>query len=201
MKNLKEFNIYDTFLPNDIFNNLKDNIHLNLNKLNITLAGNIENEFDISFLIDQKLNQFIINKINNSLMFKEYIKDIQILNKNLPFKIGQLWVNFQKKHEFNPIHNHTGIFSFIIFIKIPYNLDDELKKGPGRNSNTNASSQLCFILNSCEGKLMPILIPVDKSYEQGMYIFPSSYNHLVYPFYTSDDFRITISGNIMFYAD
>ena len=96
MKNLKEFNIYDTFLPNDIFNNLKDNIHLNLNKLNITLAGNIENEFDISFLIDQRLNQFIINKINNSLMFKEYIKDIQILNKNLPFKIGQLWVNFQK---------------------------------------------------------------------------------------------------------
>jgi hypothetical protein len=134
-------------------------------------------------------------------MFNEYIKDIKIFNKDLPFKVEKLWVNFQKKHEFNPIHNHSGVFSFIIFIKIPYNLKDELEKGPGKNSNTNVASQLCFILNSCEGKIIPICIPVDKTYEQHMYIFPSNYNHLVYPFYTSDDFRITISGNVMFHAD
>lgn len=25
-------------------------------------------------------------------------------------KLTSLWVNFQKKHEFNPIHNHDGVF-------------------------------------------------------------------------------------------
>jgi hypothetical protein len=34
-----------------------------------------------------------------------------------------------------------------------------------------------------------------------MAMFPSSLNHEVYPFYTSDDFRITIAGNIMLEID
>jgi hypothetical protein len=29
-------------------------------------------------------------------------------------------------------------------------------------------------------------------------MFSAKYNHLVYPFYTSDDYRITISGNFKF---
>ena len=30
-----------------------------------------------------------------------------------------------KKHEFNPLHNHDGIYSFVIFVNIPYDLTEE----------------------------------------------------------------------------
>ena len=35
------------------------------------------------------------------------------------------WVNFQKPGEFNPIHNHSGVVSGIIFIDIPDEISDE----------------------------------------------------------------------------
>ena len=41
-------------------------------------------------------------------------------------------------------------------------------------------------------------IPVDKSFEGKMIMFPASQYHAVYPFYTSDEERITVSGNLKF---
>jgi hypothetical protein len=39
-------------------------------------------------------------------------------------------------------------------------------------------------------------LDVDKTMEGIWLYFHQSLNHIVYPFYTSDDYRITISGNI-----
>ena len=58
---------------------------------------------------------------------------------NLNFELDKLWVNFQKKHEFNPIHNHFGAFSFACWINIPYNLDDEMDLAQVKNSNAKAT--------------------------------------------------------------
>ena len=44
-------------------------------------------------------------------------------------------------------------------------------------------------------------IDVDKSFEGKMLMFPAKLQHLVYPFYTSDKERITVSGNIKFYVE
>ena len=41
-------------------------------------------------------------------------------------------------------------------------------------------------------------LQVDKSYEGKIIIFPANLTHGVLPFYTSDDYRITISGNVIF---
>ena len=30
------------------------------------------------------------------------------------FILNSFWVNYQKQYEFNPIHDHTGLFSFVI---------------------------------------------------------------------------------------
>ena len=38
-------------------------------------------------------------------------------------------------------------------------------------------------------------LPVDKSWEGKFAIFPSELQHGVNPFYTSDEYRITISNN------
>ena len=35
------------------------------------------------------------------------------------FELKSIWVNYQKQHEFNPPHHHNGLFSFVVFMKIP----------------------------------------------------------------------------------
>ena len=42
------------------------------------------------------------------------------------------------------------------------------------------------------------MLDVDKSKEGYFVIFPSNLNHQVFPFYSSDDYRITVAGNINF---
>jgi hypothetical protein len=110
-------------------------------------------------------------------------------------KLESLWVNFQKKHDFNPSHNHTGVYSFVIWHTIPYNLQDELNYFAGKNSRTSLFE---FSYIGSLGHIQNDIIPVDKSYEGMICFFPARLHHAVYPFYTSDDTRISISGNLYY---
>ena len=38
---------------------------------------------------------------------------------NLQYIVSDLWCNFQRANEFNPPHNHSGILSFVIYLKVP----------------------------------------------------------------------------------
>ena len=50
-------------------------------------------------------------------------------------RLRQCWVNYMKKYEFNPLHNHSGLYSFVIFVKIPFDLNNEFKSARTRNPN------------------------------------------------------------------
>ena len=39
-------------------------------------------------------------------------------------------------------------------------------------------------------------LPIDKNWEGYMIMFPANLQHCVYPFYTSDETRISFAGNI-----
>jgi hypothetical protein len=103
-----------------------------------------------------------------------------------------------KKYEFNPIHTHSGIFSFIIFLQIPYDLSKEDKVFPSVN-NHKLTSRLVFLVDDKYNRNTNLSLDVDKSFENTMLIFPAKTPHLVYPFYTSKNERITVSGNIHFF--
>ena len=115
-----------------------------------------------------------------------------------------MWANFQKKFEFNPIHFHSGLFSFIVFLQIPYDLEEEDKVFPYVHHTGKATSRLSFLVTHGHSYLTgvrDIRINVDKSFEGKMLLFPASLQHLVYPFYTSEDYRITVSGNLNYMVD
>ena len=59
-------------------------------------------------------------------------------------------------------------------------------------------SKLSFINTNTLGEIITHCVDVDKSFEGKMLMFNSIQSHMVYPFYTSDDYRITISGNLKF---
>jgi hypothetical protein len=201
MKNLNHIGINNEYLPVNLFNKLKEEINLSKGKIGVQdkLIGNIKEEWDLTKSIPI-FNSYIlslINKHESHLNFLSKEKDKFISEQKTPFlNLTHLWVNFQKKYEFNPIHTHRGLFSFIIFVQIPYDINQELKEGPGHLSNKNVTSCLQFYATDTLGRPYIETVCVDKSYEGGIYFFNALTNHCVYPFFTSDDYRITVSGNI-----
>ena len=41
------------------------------------------------------------------------------VNQFHPYYLQSMWVNYQKQTEFNPLHDHGGVYSFVIWMKIP----------------------------------------------------------------------------------
>jgi len=188
-----EFSEEELFpLKQEIFEIQKNNF--NGIEWNSYLAGNIEKSFVI-----EKNKEYLQNLILPSC-FKydetfNHFKDISILTKSVPLVLHNAWVNFQKKGEFNPAHNHTGVMSFVIWIQIPYNIEDEMNVAFAKKANGQKCGTFSFLFTNVLGQLDTITIYADKKFENRGLIFPSEMYHAVYPFFTSDDYRISISGN------
>ena len=106
------------------------------------------------------------------------------------------WANIQKKHEFNPMHMHDGVYSFAIWLKVPYNIEDELKSPSVNRSNMPRAGLFSFIYTNIFGEIREAEFPVDRSFEGTIFLFPSCLPHMVYPFTSSNEYRISISGNL-----
>ena len=190
MSEICSFNI-----PDKIYDVLNEIIKDKSKKYNSRLAGNIKEEYNLQEHIPY-VKKFIETIADNNF---KWMKNFPLSsNKNKCLVLKELWVNYQKKLEFNPLHCHDGILSFILFIKIPYNIEDELKAAPGIDSVKNLAGHLQFV---CPNKgffrsLETKSIPVDKKFEKKGLMFPALLYHTVYPFYKNEDLRITISGNL-----
>ena len=185
-------------IPNHIFLKLKEVIKDTEKEAQHILAGNLEEEYDLS-KYTHILENYLIEKIceDKNLM---YCMNTQFAcnTEDRPFILKNLWVNYMKKHEFNPIHHHAGCFSFILFINIPYTNEEQRKVSPGKKSRKDMAGVLQFIYLHPLGFIEKQEIYADKKWEQSMLIFPSNLNHAVYPFFNTDEYRITMSGNVMF---
>ena len=188
-------------LPKKEFDWLKDECFKQKGKspMNDTLIGHIKEEYNIPE-VNKDFEKYIIKSCFSGPT-NEYINKLSVYNNPRPIRFHKgLWCNFQKKHEFNPPHIHSGLFSFVVFIQIPYNLEDEMKVYPDivEKEHIKIFTSKFSFLNSDGNNLVIDPISVDKSFEGKGFIFPSNQHHAVYPFYTSDGYRITVSGNLRF---
>jgi len=159
-------------------------------KNNKKLAGNLEKEY-LTHKSEEILKPYLISLAN------EFHKQ-STENEHYPhWEVKDIWINYQKKYEHNPIHNHSGNLSFALWVQIPYNLEDELSHPNCIDSNTPSNSLFEFVCTDFMGRIVQNRIEVDKSYEGCIIMFPSSLHHMVHPFYTSDDYRISIAGNLV----
>ena len=198
-------------VPLNVFNWLKSEAEKSKEK-NIdyrkSLAGHINEEYNI--MQSDNTSPFIeYENFIKRCVFNEYFEDFwartNILTRDCDLKIVSTWANFQKKYEFNPPHNHSGLFSWIIFLNIPYNLEDEDRVFPALDVGDEGirrptTSRLSFaqVSPTRRSGIDHVILDVDKSFERKILVFPSYLQHQVFPFYTSDDYRITISGNAFF---
>jgi len=193
------FPLWQTKLSDEILDTVKleiEKIQSDFDKSishNQHLVGNLNHSY---LLADSKQR---IEEIVSPLI-REYIYSCNyaLLDKTSIFELSlhSVWVNFQKRHEFNPPHRHHGDFSFIIWIDIPYHIEEEYAVAPGSKSADFVPGHVCFQFLNTLGHITSFYIPADKTFNNTMLIFPASFTHYVTPFYSTDSYRISLSGNI-----
>jgi len=193
----QQFTVQDSVMKTlwSYINNAKD-------KANYKLVGQIEKEYNIDDAIPY-VRDFFYHLILSSKLAERELKMIARKwrtkddKRNLPdISLEELWVNFQKKHEYNPPHFHSGLFSFVIFMKIPFNIEDEKKVINNKDARSPLNGNFCLYDFNIEA--FDYNFEADKTYEGTGFLFSSDQVHAVHPFFTSDEERITVSGNIYF---
>ena len=163
-------------------------------RMNRSLAGQITKEYQITKSLPL-LNPFLEE------MGRAYQKNWDYYPKENPnnnkLRVESVWVNMQKKLEVNPLHNHDGTLSFVAWLYVPFKLEDERNMPNCKNSRTvELASTFQFVYNTALGTIANCPMFVESGWEAKIVMFPSKLLHMVYPFQTSDDYRISIAGNL-----
>jgi hypothetical protein len=174
-----------------------DEIKVNFEKAstaNHYLVGHIDKEYELvksKEHITKLLMPLIQYYEENNPILEEGCSKVK---GDFKLALDNVWVNFMKKYEYNPPHQHSGVFSFVLWIDIPFKIEDEISKCKNIKSNPGSFN---FINYSPTGKLKIGTIQADKTYNGSLIIFPADLHHFVNPFYTSNKYRISVSGNLV----
>ena len=160
------------------------------------LVGNITNSFD---LVD-KDDWFFKNVLDPlcSSYTSEFInvgEDVPLINSH-PYCLNGFWVNYQNQTEFNPLHRHLGIYSFVVWMKIPTDFKEQEKTTAAKSAKEQVISSFKFQFLNIFGDIIGHKYGMSPEMEGMMLFFPSRLNHVVYPYYECEEDRISISGNI-----
>ena len=160
---------------------------------NETLAGLIEEEYKIEKSIPTFI-PYLECMVNN------YQQEWNYFAEDSSFDLQDIWVNFQKKNEMNTLHRHDGDLSFVIWLKVPFKISDEHNmKNVIRSRARESGASFSFAYTDILGSVSTMVLPVDNEWEGKIVLFPATLSHIVYPFQTSDDYRISVSGNLHFH--
>ena len=187
-------------IPSDIYQALNKEIvdihhdDSNTMRMNRTLAGQITKEYEIT-KSRQLLDPFLEE------MGRAYQKEWDYYPKENPnnnkLTVESVWVNMQKKLEVNPLHNHDGTLSFVAWLYVPFKLEDERNMPNCKNSRTvELASTFQFVYTTALGTIANCPMFVESGWEAKIVMFPAKLLHIVYPFQTSDEYRISIAGNL-----
>ena len=174
-------------VPQDITDKLNEVIKgKNLQPANMDLAGNIKNEFLIPEGKEHVYPLIFALIDKHKEQYPQHFKKITGYTgkKEISLQLHSLWVNFQKKYEFNPIHVHEGLFSFVFWHKIPYKIENEIARYPNMKPDQVKAGHFAFLQIGEMGRIQSIDLPVDNSWEGKIALFPADLNHTVYPFFT-----------------
>ena len=115
-----------------------------------------------------------------------------LTNEGVELSAHDLWVNFMKPGDFNPVHTHGGDYSFVIFLDVPEKLVKEQNEFEGTSAPPGS---LMFEFTQQAKPKWAITGQSVKPRTGEMLIFPALLQHWVVPF-KSKCTRVSVSGNL-----
>ena len=165
------------------------------------LAGNLHGSYALEkndafykSTIDPLVRHWV--KSYGNSIFSDQIKLLPWVSGNVETYLNDWWVNYQHEGDYNPLHDHGGIFSFVIWMKIPTDWKDQKKLPRSVHSTSSTVSNFQFVYTKPDGRITTHTLPMSPSVEGIMIFFPANLKHVVHPFYDCKEERISISGNI-----
>ena len=144
---------------------------------------------------DNRFQKEVLNPI-----IQEYVADYGFPEKLKTTHIHDLtfqkfWANYTGKGEYQALHNHDAIWSFVIWLKLPAvaNVEQYVKDAMHPDAGD-------FILTYSDiiGRTRKVNWKLEKQYNEGhMLLFPSDLYHAVYPHFQTDEKRLSLAGDIV----
>ena len=106
---------------------------------------------------------------------------------------SRFWCRASLDGDYQSIHDHQGIFTFVVWLTVPFEGADERQVQAG--FRPEASDFVLVYPDTC-GQLQKRNFVLGKGAEGKMLFFPSDINHIVYPHYTSQEYRIALAGDV-----
>ena len=186
-------------------------------KRGIDMKPTLEGNISTSFTIDDT-NHYFTSEVLLPLaqLYQNRVADVANANLDLPPAVDvdekplypcantlfleSFWANYQYKHEFNPSHDHAGAFSFVIWMKIPYDSKEQRKEKflEGMKESSKRPGNFYFQFINMFGSITETIYQMNPKMEGTMLFFPAKLRHGVHPFYSCDEKRVSISGNLKY---
>ena len=154
-------------------------------------VGTITNEYKIK---DEDVKQEL-SKILGP-MCEQYCKDMHYKVEQKPIGLKSAWCNVQQSGEYFAAHTHNGVFSFALWLEVPFTQDDERAWREARGKSGRETASFQFHYTDALGRITPEVLEVDATWENKIVLFPGEMMHSVTPYYSTQDKRIVVSGNI-----
>ena len=184
--------VMKTTMPNYIIKRLlKDGNKLRKeDSYNHKLAGHLNHQF----LYKAETQNWFYREINPILnAYREgHCKYHGIENLSVELSFDDLWVNYMKAGDFNPLHTHGGDYSFVLFLDLPKKLIQEQKDFEGTSMKPGT---LAFEYTAQARPRWATTGTVITPQPGDFFMFPALLQHWVAPF-KSKVTRISVSGNM-----
>ena len=160
------------------------------NSYNRKLAGHLKNQF----LYEVETQNWFYREISPILEAYRTGHCNYHGIKNLPIELSfdDLWVNYMKPGDFNPVHTHGGDYSFVLFLDVPKKLKEELDDFEGTSAGPG---ELLFEFTQQAKPRWATTGTAVRPETGDFYMFPAMLQHWVCPF-KSKVTRISVSGNL-----
>lgn len=201
--------IQDT-ISDDLLPNVRENVDQILNDFSLgkkspLLPGNIKHEYVID---DEKSLEEVSSLVIPYV--REYVKvwpnscrtAIRSVHSDviLDFSLDEVWVNFQREGEIIPPHINNGLYSFVIWLDIPYDRRKLRETDFGVSSLNNMAGDFLFYVTNSNGENLMKPVICSKEYNNTLLIFPSNITHTDYQFKRTSEneslYKVSLAGTV-----
>ena len=182
--------VMKTKMPDYIIKKLKTEGRKTKENYNYKLAGHLDNQYMYPANIQKWFYeeiQPIVQAYRNGHCKFHGIEELTV-----ELSADDLWVNYMKAGDFNPIHTHGGDYSFVLFLDVPKQLKKEQEEFEGTSAKPGSLmfeyTQQARPRYATSGTT---IVPETGDF----FMFPAMLQHWVCPF-KSKVTRISVSGNL-----
>ena len=107
--------------------------------------------------------------------------------------LNRFWARISKDGDYQSIHDHQSVFTFVIWLKIPFDGNKERSIQPNFRPE---AGDFCLVYTDTTGQILKKSWILTPELEGTILVFPSRINHIVYPHFSTDEYRVAVAGDV-----